>query len=124
MSFAQSVYEALGGYGALGALVGARIYPDIAPMGVATPYVVWSEVGNTPMNNLSGVVPDVNNYQLQVVCLALTALQARDVADKVRAAMATASGFKSLEVSYGSADFEEGSKVFGVRVDFSIWYRS
>jgi hypothetical protein len=105
-------------------MVGARVYPDIAPMGVAAPYVVWSEIGNTPMNNLSGGVPDVNNYRVQVVCFALTALRAREVAEQVRTAMVTSTGFKALEIDYGSADFEEGSKVFGVRMDFSIWYRS
>ena len=124
MSFAATLYNALGGHGGLSALVGARIYPDVAPMAVAVPYIVWSEVGNTPMNNMDGGVPDVNNYRVQLAVLAGSALQARNVAEQVRTAMATASGFKSLEVDYGSLDFDDGSKVFGVRVDFSVWYRN
>jgi len=124
MTFAQTLYTSLGSHSGLGALVGARIYPDVAPIGVASPYVVWSEVGNTPMNNMAGGTPDMNNYRVQIVCLALTAASARDVADQVRAAMTTASGFKALEVDYGSTDFEDGSKVFGVRVDFSVWFKS
>lgn len=124
MSLASALYDALGGHAGLGALVGARIYPDVAPMAVATPYVVWSEVGNTPMNNMAGGVPDVNNYRVQIAVLAGSALQGRNVAEQVRAAMAAASGFKALEVDYGSLDYEDGSKVFGVRVDFSVWYRS
>ena len=124
MTIAASIYNTLGGYSALASLVGTRIYPDVAPIGVATPYVVWSEVGNAPMNNLSGDAPNVNNYRVQVVSLAATALQARNVAEQVRAAMATATEFKSQEVDYASADFEDGSKVYGVRADFSVWYRS
>ena len=124
MSFAAALFNALGGHAGLGALVGARIYPDVAPMGVATPYVVWSEVGNAPTNNLSGGVPDVNNYRVQLAVLGGSALQARNVAEQARAAMATAAGFKSIEVDYGSLDFDDGSKVFGVRVDFSVWYRN
>ena len=124
MTIAASIFNTLGGHAGLAALVGVRIYPDVAPIGVAAPYVVWSEVGNSPMNNIGGGTPDMNNYRLQVVCLAATALQARNVADQVRVAMAAATEFKSLEVDFASTDFEDGSKVFGVRVDFSIWYRS
>ena len=124
MTIAASIFNTLGGHAGLSALVGVRIYPDVAPIGVATPYVIWSEVGNAPMNNLSGGVPDVNNYRVQVVCLAATALQARNAADQVRAAMAAATEFKSQEVDYASADFEDGSKVYGVRADFSVWYKN
>ena len=124
MTVAASIFNTLGGHAGLSGLVGVRIYPDVAPIGVATPYVVWSEVGNSPMNNMAGGTPDMNNYRVQVVSLAATALQARNVADQVRAAMAAATEFKSLEVDFASTDFEDGSKVYGVRVDFSIWYRS
>jgi hypothetical protein len=122
VTIAASLFNTLGGHAGLSTLVGARVYPDIAPMGVASPYVVWSEVGNAPQNNLSGAAPDTHNYRVQVVALAATALQARNVAAQIRLAMAAATEFKSIEVDYASTDFEEGSKVFGVRVDFSIWY--
>lgn len=122
MTMQASLYASLGGFAALGALVGTRIYPDIAPMGVATPYVVWSEVGATPVNGLGGH-QGLTQYRVQIVTLAGSALQARSVGEQVRAAMAAATDFKSIELDFASADFEEGSKAFGVRSDFSIWYR-
>lgn len=124
MTVASAIYDTLAGYAALGVLVGTRVYPDVAPIDVAKPYVVWSEVGNTPMNSIAGGTVDTHNYRIQVVALGLTALSARNVMEQVRAAMAAASLFKALELDYASTDFEDGSKVFGVRADFSIWYHS
>ena len=122
MSLQSALYDTLAGYAGLAALVGVRVYPDVAPIGVATPYVVWSEVGTTPMNNMAGDAPTLNNYRVQVVCLAVSALAARNVAAQARAAMQAASQFKALEIDFASADFEDGSKVYGARSDFSIWY--
>lgn len=122
MSLQTALYDSLAGHAGLAALVGVRVYPDVAPIGVAAPYVVWNEVGATPMNNMSGDAPSLNNYRVQVVSLGVTALQARNVAVQVRAAMQAASQFKSLEVDFASADFEDGSKIYGARSDYSIWY--
>lgn len=123
MSFAQDFYTTLAGYSGLSALVGARVYPDVAPQGVTCPYIVWSEVGNNPMTSIGGGVPDCNNYRVQVTVVALTALNAREVAEQVRAAAGAATLVKCVELDYASADFEVESKRFGVRVDLSVWHR-
>jgi hypothetical protein len=124
MSFASDFYSALAGYAGLSALVGARVYPDVAPSNVVCPYVVWSEVSNSPMSNIGSGVPDSNNYRVQVMVIALTALNAREVAEQVRNAARAATTIKCVELDYASADFDVDSKRFGVRVDLSVWHRS
>jgi hypothetical protein len=124
MSFASDFYAAFAGYAGLSALVGARVYPDVAPSTVVCPYVVWSEVGNAPMASMGDGVPDCNNYRVQLMVIALTALNAREVAEQVRAAARAATLVKCVELDYASADFEVESKRFGVRVDLSVWHRT
>ena len=123
MSVQADIYATLGQYAGLSAMVGARIYPDVAPEGVAVPYCVWQEVSTVPINALDGH-NGLNNFRIQVVSIGVTALISRNVAAQVRAAMAAATLFKSLEVDFGSADFEVGSKMLGARSDFSLWHRN
>jgi hypothetical protein len=123
MTIQSDLFAALGQYAGLSALVGTRIYPDVAPEDVVRPYVVWQEVATVPVNGIDGH-HSLNNYRIQIVSLDTTALRARAVAVQVRAAMAAAIAFKSIEVDFGTADFEVGSKVFGMRSDFSVWYRN
>lgn len=122
MTVQSSLFTTLGGNAALTAAVGVRIYPDVAPIGVAVPYVVWSEVGTTPYNSMAGH-DGLTQYRIQIMSFASSALRAREVAQLVRTAMAAATEFKSLEIDSASGDFEDGSKVYGMRSDFSVWYR-
>ena len=123
MSFQADLYSTLGLYAGLSALVGTRIFVDVASSEVARPYIVWQEVSAVPVNGVDGQ-NGLTNYRVQITSIAVTALQAREVAAQVRAAMAAATLFKSLEVDFASADFEVGSKVFGARSDFSVWHRN
>jgi len=124
MTIHADLYTVLAQYAGLSALVGARIYPDTVPADTLKPYCIWQEVSANPMNGLDGR-HGLTNYRVQVVSIAVTGLKAREVGEQVRNAMAAESTrFKCLEIDYGSADFEVGSKLFAVRSDFSVWHRS
>lgn len=122
----QKVYETLGGFAGLSAAVGARIYPDIAPQGVARPFVVWQEIFTDPMNNLGGSVESsgLTNFLIQVTSWATTATLARDVDLQARLAMIAATQFKSLLRDSRSLGFEMDTKLFGIQSDFSVWLKS
>ena len=70
---------------AVSALVGTRIYPELAEEGAATPYVVYSVVSNTPVDTKDSA--PVDEAQLEVFSVADTYAAANDLADKVRAAL-------------------------------------
>jgi len=71
---------------AVAALVGTRIYPELAEEGAVTPYVVYSVVSNTPVDTKESA--PVDEAQLEVFSVADTYAAANDLADKVRTALA------------------------------------
>ena len=122
----EKIYATLAGFGGLASLLGSRVYPDIAPQGVARPFVVWQEIYTDPMNNLGGSV-EVNglaNLLIQVSSWATSATLARDVDLQARLAMIAGTQFKSLLRDSPSLGFEDDVKLFGIQSDFSVWLKS
>lgn len=49
------------------ALVADRIYPNKAPLDVATPYIVWQGIGSNPANTMDcGATSENDNIQIVV----------------------------------------------------------
>jgi len=85
MKVGAAIYSMLKDDSAVSALVGTRIYPELAEEGAATPYVVYSVVSNTPVDTKDSA--PVDEAQLEVFSVADTYAAANDLADKVRAAL-------------------------------------
>ena len=85
MKVGAAIYSMLKDDSAVSALVGTRIYPELAEEGAATPYVVYSVVSNTPVDTKDSA--PVDEAQLEVFSVADTYAEANDLADKVRAAL-------------------------------------
>jgi len=79
------------------ALVGIRVYPELAPEGVSMPYLVYSVVSNSPSDAKDGT--PIDEAQVELYSVASTYLAANDLADKVRAAMDRKS--KTVSVAEG-----------------------
>lgn len=97
------------------ALLGDRIYEELAPENTATPYAVWQEVAGTADNNLdSGAVVDHIVYQIMIYD------PYQVTASKVRKAVC-----KVLErYSYVTArrnDYETSTKLFSRGFDANWW---
>ena len=86
MKVGAAIYSMLKDDSAVAALVGTRIYPELAEEGAATPYVVYSVVSNTPVDTKDSA--PVDEAQLEVFSVADTYAAANDLADKVRDALA------------------------------------
>jgi hypothetical protein len=85
MKVGAAIYSMLKDDSAVSALVGTRIYPELAEEGASTPYVVYSVVSNTPVDTKDSA--PVDESQLEVFSVANTYAAANDLADKVRAAL-------------------------------------
>jgi len=85
MKVGAAIYSMLKDDSAVSALVGTRIYPELAEQGAATPYVVYSVVSNTPVDTKDSA--PVDEAQLEVFSVADTYAAANDLADKVRTAL-------------------------------------
>ncbi len=126
MTIDSAVFQTLGQYAGLSALVGARIYPDAAPQTVAKPYVVYQEIAGVPTMDLSGdaVSGGLDNTLMQVSAWATTQDQARAVGRQVRAAMAAATAFRVGRVEQRSLPREPETRLFCVEHDFSVWLKT
>lgn len=100
------VRSALVGNNAVSTLVGARIYPVVAPASAALPYIVWRRAAVRRPQSLGGPVgTPVVSLDLEV--FASTYEGARDLADKCRSVLDGYGGtVDNVEVSNVTLDNE------------------
>jgi hypothetical protein len=85
MKVGAAIYSLLVNNSAVAALVGTRIYPELAEEGASAPYIVYSVVSNTPSDTKDGT--PIDEAQLEIFSVGNTYAAANDLADKVRAAL-------------------------------------
>lgn len=85
MKVGAAIYSLLVNDSAVSAIVGTRIYPELAEEGASAPYVVYSVVSNTPSDTKDGT--PIDEAQLEIFSVGNTYAAANDLADKVRAAL-------------------------------------
>jgi hypothetical protein len=98
---------------------GDRIYPQVAPDGVARPFIVYQRINTNTENVLSGS-SGLLNTRLQVDVFAATYAQAQQIALAIANLMAS---WSTPNVSIVSQDFfEDEVKLHRVMTDYSIWH--
>lgn len=115
MSLESDLFDALKG------LVSNRVYSDVAPAGVARPFIVYQQAGGEAINFLEAGAPVKRNARMQVSCWATTRLAAAALARAAEDALA-ASAMKAFSLGALTAIHEEDTGLFGTRQDFSIWH--
>lgn len=85
MKVGAAIYILLGADSDVSAIVGTRIYPELAEEGASAPYIVYSVVSNTPSDTKDGA--PIDEAQLEIFSVGTTYAAANDLADKVRAAL-------------------------------------
>jgi hypothetical protein len=115
----EQIFTVLTGDPDVGAIVGTKVYPKKIPQGISVPAIRYIRVSDPRLYSLSGM-GSKTNPRMQIDCWAATYAVARDLAEKVIAAMNAATAFK-----IGAADvqdIDEGEEEdHRVSVDFSIW---
>lgn len=106
----------------LKALVSNRCYPDVAPEGVARPFIVWQQVGGDATNFVEGTLPSIRNARIQVACWAATRTAAATLARSAEEAMVTSSTLRAYVLGAMTAAYEQDTRLYGARQDFSIAY--
>ena len=97
MKVGAAIYSLLVNDSAVSAIVGTRIYPELAEEGASAPYVVYSVVSNTPSDTKDGT--PIDEAQCEIFSVASTYEQCNKLADLVRAALDR----KSVTVNDASA---------------------
>ncbi|WP_423192977.1 DUF3168 domain-containing protein [Cupriavidus sp. H18C2] len=104
---------------ALKTIVDLKVFPDVAPTGTAGPYVTYQAVGGQDVNGLDGPA-DLENQRVQIT---VWSLKRADTVDTMRAARTALVAAGGLPIGAAVSQYEEDTKLYGSRLDFSIWYR-
>lgn len=99
----------------------ARVYPDIAPLSVARPYIVYQQAGGDAPTFLERAVPSKKNGRFAINCWSDTRGEAASMAILVESAMVTATTFQSDPLSAPIALYDEDTKYRGTSQDFTVW---
>lgn len=83
MRIEQALYDHLRLDAAVAALVGTRIYPDLAPQEPEPPLLVYQRI-STPRDYSQSGETGLVNPRFQITCVAKTTTQLRNLADAVR----------------------------------------
>jgi hypothetical protein len=108
-------------YNTIKALVGNRVFPDVAPTSTAKPYITYSQVGGEALSYLERAVPDKQHGRFQVNVWADTRASASAVMLQVESALVTTTAFQASAVSAPSSDYDNDMLTYGSMQDFSIW---
>lgn len=95
-----------------------RVFPDVAPMDTATPYITFAYVGGQPVSTLAGNNPI--NVRLQFNVWSKTRLEANEVIRGIGEVL-TQPPFRAVSQGEPAAEYEPVTKERGARQDFSIW---
>lgn len=107
---------------ALKALVGNRVFPDVAPLSTARPYITFQQVGGQAAAFMEGGVVGKRNARFQVNCWADDRQAAADLARSVEDTLVTDAVVRAQPLGAMAAQHEQETRNFGTRQDFSVWY--
>ncbi|WP_321866761.1 DUF3168 domain-containing protein [Paraburkholderia tropica] len=116
MASAESIVDT-----ALAALAGGRVYPDVAPSKPVKPYIVYQSAGGVDETTFDGA-DTLQNSRMQVAVWSTTRDEAATIIQQVRAAL-TAAPVLGTPIGAPVSVFEDDTKLYGSRQDFSIWYQ-
>jgi Protein of unknown function (DUF3168) len=105
---------------ALSALVGGRVFPDIAPFETLTPFAVYQQVGGQAINYLEGQSPAKKNARIQVTIWSDTRLEAMTKIRQVEDMLSATPIFAYVEGA-AIAHYDNSTKLRGALQDFSVW---
>jgi hypothetical protein len=110
------VYTILNGDATVAAIVGDKIFEDVADPDTATPYVVWQTIGGG-MENYLDERPGIDNARVQVDCYHRTKKAARELALAVRNALE----LQAHQVGQPRTEYDAALELYRYSMDFSFW---
>lgn len=108
-------------FNTLQALVGGRVYPDLAPDKVATPYVVYQQIGGESPTFLERGLPSKRNARVQVAVWSTTRAEASAISLQAEAALVAATVFDARPIGDRTATYDPDAALRGARQDFTVW---
>lgn len=108
-------------FAALTGLVSGRVYPDVAPAGVARPYIVYQQVGGEAHQYIDSTLPTKKNGRFQVAIWGDSRASVAALSLLAEQAISTSSVFQASPIGAPASEYEPDTLLHGSRQDFSIW---
>jgi len=100
-----------------------RVFPDVAPAGVARPYVTYSGIGGKPMRFLDNTAGDKRNTIMQVNVWSSTRLETMTLIRAIEDALCASSTLTAVPMDEPFSAYEDDAEppLYGANQDFSIY---
>lgn len=105
---------------ALDPLVDERVFPDVAPANTPRPYMTYQSVGGANSTTLDGI-STTRNSRMQVNVWSADRETSTALMDQAMAALC-GDAIKGVPIGEPVSVHEEDTKLYGSRLDISIWY--
>lgn len=108
-------------YAAVQARTSGRVYPDLAPAGVAAPYIVYQQVGGEVANLINQAISSRKNGRFQFAVWGATRSAVSAIALQIEADLILSNAFQARPIGAPVADYDKETGLYGSRQDFSVW---
>ncbi len=116
MTVESAIFDALKG------LVSNRVFPDVAPLSTALPYITYQQIGGEAFAYIENTtLPDAKNGRFQVNVWATTRAAAAALMLQAEAALIQSSAFQARAVGAPAATHEPDLNLYGAMQDFTVW---
>ena len=125
MTVGKAIFYLLDNSTDLTAIVGTRIYPEVAQQDAPLPYVVYNISNNEP-SDTKREPSKMDTANIEVNCYSTSYTQVIDMSVAVRAALdrvtGTYSGVNVQSIAYMNEviDFDEGQRAYNVSSDYDV----
>lgn len=98
-----------------------RVFPDAAPIGTATPYLTWQQLGGESLRFLDNTAADKRNVLLQVACWSKARADATALIRQIEDALCASALFVAIPEGEGLSAYESDTLLYGSIQRFSIY---
>lgn len=108
-------------YATLQALVGGRVFPDVAPLDTPRPYLTYQQIGGRPIHYTDNATPGLKHGYFQINVWAGTRASAAALSLQIEDAFRAQAQMAVIPESGPIAQREPDLNLYGTVQDFSIW---
>lgn len=98
-----------------------RVFPDVAPLGTATPYLTWQALGGASLRFLDNTASDKRNVLLQINSWSKTRAEATALIRQIEDALCASALFIASPEGEALSTYESDTLLYGSIQRFSIY---
>ena len=108
-------------YDRLKVLCDGRVWADVAKAGTAKPCITYQQVGGSVVEFIGLELPSKLNARIMIKAWATTRLAAANIARQIEDLMLSSTTLQASAIGAFVSEYEEETKLYGTRQDFSCW---